>query len=52
MTMTWEVTADDHGTCVEIRADDVPAGITPQDHAQGMASSLANLAAFVESGRG
>jgi uncharacterized protein YndB with AHSA1/START domain len=52
MTMTWEVTADDHGTRVEIRADGVPAGITPQDHAQGMASSLANLAAFVEAGRG
>ena len=52
MTMTWEVTVDDHGTRVEITADDVPAGITPQDHAEGMASSLANLAAFVEAGRG
>jgi uncharacterized protein YndB with AHSA1/START domain len=51
MTMTWEATADDQGTRVEIRADDVPAGITAQDHAQGMASSLANLAAFVEAGR-
>jgi uncharacterized protein YndB with AHSA1/START domain len=52
MTMTWEVAADDRGTRVEIRADDVPAGITPEDHAEGMASSLANLAAFVEAGRG
>jgi len=52
MTMTWVVTVDDHGTLVEIRADDVPAGITPRDHAEGMASSLANLAAFVEAGRG
>jgi uncharacterized protein YndB with AHSA1/START domain len=52
MTMTWEVAVDDHGTRVEIRADDVPEGISPQDHAEGMASSLANLAAFVETGRG
>jgi uncharacterized protein YndB with AHSA1/START domain len=52
MTMTWEVAADDHGTRVEIRADEVPAGISPEDHAEGMASSLGNLAAFVEAGTG
>ncbi len=28
------------------RADGVPAGISEEDHAAGMASSLANLAAF------
>jgi hypothetical protein len=33
---------------VDIRADDVPAGISAEDHAVGLASSLANLAAYVE----
>src|SRR5215216_5261666 len=44
MTMTWEVTAVGAGTRVDIRADDVPAGISAKDHAAGLASSLANLA--------
>jgi uncharacterized protein YndB with AHSA1/START domain len=48
MTMTWELSAESSGTRVEIRAADVPAGISPEDHAAGLASSLANLAAFVE----
>jgi uncharacterized protein YndB with AHSA1/START domain len=48
MTMTWEVTAVDAGTRVDIVADDVPDGISPQDHAAGLASSLTNLAAVVE----
>ncbi|HWL99309.1 MAG TPA: SRPBCC domain-containing protein [Nocardioidaceae bacterium] len=48
MTMTWELTVETSGTRVEIRADGVPTGITPEDHAEGMESSLANLAAFVE----
>ncbi|MDA0179233.1 SRPBCC family protein [Solirubrobacter phytolaccae] len=48
MTMTWEVTTVAAGTRVEIRAVDVPAGISAEDHAAGLASSLANLAAFVE----
>lgn len=48
MTMTWEVSTVDGGTRVEIRADDVPAGIRAEDHAAGLASSLANLAAYVE----
>lgn len=48
MTMTWEVTAVDTGTRVEIRADDVPDGISAKDHAAGLASSLANLAAYLE----
>lgn len=50
MTMTWELTAVDAGTRVEIRADDVPDGISAEDHAAGLASSLANLAAHLESG--
>lgn len=36
------------GTRVEIRADDVPSGISAEDHAEGLASSLANLAAYLE----
>ena len=48
MTMTWEVTAVDTGTRVDIRADDVPDGISSEDHAAGLASSLAKLAAYVE----
>lgn len=48
MTMTWEVTATDDGCRVDLRADDVPSGISADDHAAGMRSSLDNLAAFVE----
>jgi uncharacterized protein YndB with AHSA1/START domain len=48
MTMTWELTAVDAATRVDIRADDVPAGISATDHAAGLSSSLANLAAFLE----
>jgi uncharacterized protein YndB with AHSA1/START domain len=44
MTMTWEVAAVADGTRVEIRAENVPAGISAADHAAGMSSSLANLA--------
>lgn len=49
MTMTWQLAATDGGTRVEIRADDVPDGISADAHAQGLASSLANLAAMLES---
>jgi uncharacterized protein YndB with AHSA1/START domain len=48
MTMTWELSEESGGTRVAIRADDVPAGIAPEDHVAGMQSSLANLATFVE----
>jgi len=50
MTMTWEVTTTDDGTRVDFRADDVPSGISAEDHAAGLASSLENLAAHVERG--
>jgi uncharacterized protein YndB with AHSA1/START domain len=49
MTMTWVVRPVDGGSVVEITADDVPEGISASDHATGMASSLANLARYVES---
>jgi uncharacterized protein YndB with AHSA1/START domain len=48
MTMTWEVTAVEHGTRVEFRAENVPAGISAEDHAAGLSSSLANLAEHLE----
>jgi uncharacterized protein YndB with AHSA1/START domain len=48
MTMTWKVTAADTGTRVDIIADDVPDGISAEDHASGLASSLTNLAAYLE----
>src|SRR5436309_2708637 len=48
MTMTWELTAVDAGTRVDIRAENVPAGISAEDHAGGLASSLANLATYLE----
>jgi uncharacterized protein YndB with AHSA1/START domain len=48
MIMTWKLTAVDAGTRVDIRADDVPAGISAEDHAAGLASSLTNLASYLE----
>ena len=48
MTMTWEVTAVDEGTRVDIIADNVPDGIAANDHAAGLASSLMNLAEYLE----
>lgn len=48
MTMTWSVTAVEGGTRVDITADDVPDGISAEDHQTGIRSSLANLASYVE----
>lgn len=49
MTMTWDIrSVDGGGTLVEITAHDVPDGIAAEDHAVGMASSLANLARHLE----
>jgi uncharacterized protein YndB with AHSA1/START domain len=50
MTMTWTFTEGDGGTYVDIAATDVPSGIDPDDHAEGLASSLANLAHLIEDG--
>jgi len=47
MTMTWDLAATEGGTRVDIRADNVPAGISAEDHAVGLASSLANLADYL-----
>jgi uncharacterized protein YndB with AHSA1/START domain len=47
MIMSWEIERVEDGTRVAIRADDVPDGISAADHAAGMNSSLANLAAYL-----
>lgn len=48
MTMTWSVAPSGAGSRVDISAADVPPGIAAEDHAAGLASSLANLAAYLE----
>jgi uncharacterized protein YndB with AHSA1/START domain len=48
MTMTWTFTPRDGGTRVAIDATDVPPGIDADVHQQGLAASLANLAAYCE----
>jgi uncharacterized protein YndB with AHSA1/START domain len=48
MRMTWAVSAVAGGTRVDFIADDVPDGISAGDHAEGLASSLDNLARHVE----
>ena len=49
LTMTWAVDEVAGGTRVRITAEDVPDGISKEDHAEGLSSSLANLAAYLES---
>lgn len=48
MKLTTTLTPVDGGTKVTVIAENVPAGIKPEDHYEGMASTLANLAKFVE----
>jgi uncharacterized protein YndB with AHSA1/START domain len=48
MTMTWELTEVAGGTRVDIRAENVPVGISAKDHAAGLTSSLENLANFLQ----
>ena len=50
MTMSWELFAADGGTRVTVTATDVPDGISVEDHAAGLSSSLANLAAYLGEG--
>ena len=47
MTMTWAVSAVEGGTIVEFIADNVPDGISADDHAVGLAASLENLAGYL-----
>lgn len=48
MRMTWAVSPVDGGTRVDFTAADVPDGISAEDHAEGLASSLDNLVRYVE----
>lgn len=48
MTMTWQLAAAGDGTEVTTTATDVPPGISQADHETAIASSLANLASYVE----
>ncbi|HEX6392612.1 MAG TPA: SRPBCC family protein [Acidimicrobiales bacterium] len=48
MTLTWELTAVEGGTRVEVTAENVPDGISKRDHSKGMASSLVNLAEYLK----
>lgn len=47
MILTWSLEAASGGTTVTITAEHVPAGISAEDHAAGLASSLENLARFL-----
>jgi uncharacterized protein YndB with AHSA1/START domain len=48
MTIAWRFDPVDEGTRVTVTCTDVPTGIRRKDHLEGLRSSLANLAAFVE----
>ncbi|KAM9866644.1 hypothetical protein ACIFOC_00850 [Leucobacter aridicollis] len=48
MRMEWTVRSTAEGTDVEIVARNVPSGVRARDHAAGLTSSLANLAALLE----
>jgi uncharacterized protein YndB with AHSA1/START domain len=52
MQMTWELGSQAGGTLVTIRAEHVPTGISPEDHAAGLQSSLGQLAAHLEQHQG
>lgn len=47
MIMTWSLAPAADGTTVTVTADHVPAGISAEDHAAGLSSSLGNLARFL-----
>jgi uncharacterized protein YndB with AHSA1/START domain len=48
MRMIWTFQPQSEGTLVTIRAENVPEGVRPEDHAAGFNSSLENLARFLE----
>lgn len=48
MRMVWDLEPADGGTRVIFLAEDVPEGISKEDHDVGLRSSLANLARYVE----
>lgn len=49
MQMTWSLLpVDEHSTEVTVEATNVPDGVSARDHAEGLTSSLSNLAAYLE----
>lgn len=48
MEMEWNLHDVDEGTEVEIVARNVPDGVRARDHAEGLTSSLTNLATYLE----
>lgn len=48
MRMEWSLSGTADGTEVTVQATGVPDAISARDHAAGLTSSLANLAAFLE----
>lgn len=50
MRIVWMLEPVEEGTRVTVRCEDVPAGISPEDHQTGLRSTLDNLAAFAEQG--
>ena len=48
MRMTWSLASAAGGTVVSIIAEDVPTGISKEDHDVGLRSTLENLARYVE----
>jgi uncharacterized protein YndB with AHSA1/START domain len=47
MIVTWALEPTGEGTKVIVTAENVPSGVSAEDHAAGLASSLENLARFV-----
>lgn len=48
MQMEWRLRSTPEGTEVQVEARNVPEGIGARDHAEGILSSLTNLAAYLE----
>jgi hypothetical protein len=46
--MTWRFELTSGGTLVTVVADTVPSGIGRAEHESGIASTLANLANYIE----
>ena len=52
MMMSWTFEAVSEGTLVTITAENVPAGISQEDHHAGLRGSLENLARYVGASHG
>jgi RNA polymerase-binding transcription factor DksA/uncharacterized protein YndB with AHSA1/START domain len=52
MRIVWTFEPDSGGTLVTVRCENVPAGVSVDDHQAALTSTLDNLAAFSETGSG